>query len=422
MSIQKLLPSEAEAPDVVVLGAGILGISTAYFLAKAGRSVLVVDQLPGPGLDTSFANGGQISVCHAEPWATPKAPLKVLRWLMRDDAPLLFRPRLDPWQWWWLMGWLVECLPQRTKRNTVEILELALHSRGVLQRIRAEEGLVYDHETRGILHFFRDQQSLDGAAEAIELLSQHGCPLERLDRDRIVALEPALAPIAGEIAGGTYSADDESGDAYQFTVALAEVCAKLGVKFLYGHQVVGLPHDRHRRVVDSVRLKNLATSEYRELTAGSYVLALGAFSAPVARPLGLHLNIYPAKGYSVTVPIGTDGAAPRLSVTDDKYKTVFTRLGDRLRVAGTAELADYDRDLSPVRCRAMLEHTRQMFPQAGDYGAARFWSGLRPTTPSNLPYLGRSSYRNLYLNTGHGTLGWTMGPGSGERVARIITG
>jgi len=422
MSTQSLLQPEAEKPDVVVLGAGILGISTAYFLAKAGRSVLVVDQLPGPGLDTSYANGGQVSVCHAEPWATPKAPLKVLRWLMRDDAPLLFRPRLDPWQWWWLMGWMVECLPQRTKRNTIEILQLALYSRGVLKRIRAEEKLDYDHETRGILHLFRDQQGFEGALHSVELLRQHGLPLEQVDPARIVEMEPALAPIAGQIAGGTYSPEDESGDAYQFTVALAKVCARLGVKFLYGHQVVGLPHDRHRRVVHSVRLKDLATSGYREVTANAYVLALGAFSAPVARPLGLYLNIYPAKGYSVTLPIGADGKAPRLSVTDDKYKTVFTRLGDRLRVAGTAELADYDRDLSPVRCRAMLEHTRAMFPEAGDYAAAKFWSGLRPTTPSNLPYLGRSRYRNLYLNTGHGTLGWTMGPGSGERVAEMIIG
>jgi D-amino-acid dehydrogenase len=409
--------------DVCVMGAGVVGVSTAYFLAKAGKSVVLVDRLPGPGLDTSFANGGQISVCHAEPWATPSAPLKVAKWLMRDDAPLLFRPRFDPWQWLWLLGWMVECLPRRTERNTLAILELALHSRQVLRSIREAEGLVYDYGGNGIVQFFRDAKTADAAGASVDLLRQHGCALDLIDRRRVLELEPALnGPVADHITGGTFSPGDESGDAHKFTIELAGICARMGVEFLYNHEITGLPHDRGARHVRSVRTRDLTTSLYREIEAAQYVVALGAFSAPLLRPLGVWLNIYPTKGYSLTIPVGDAAVAPTRSVTDEKYKMVFTRLGDRLRVAGTAELDAYSRDLSRVRCDAMLKHTSDVFPSAGDFAQGQFWTGLRPSTPSNLPYLGPSVYSNLYLNTGHGTLGWTMGPGSGERLAARMSG
>jgi D-amino-acid dehydrogenase len=404
--------------DVLVLGAGIVGVSTAYYLAKHGKSVVVVDQLPGPALDTSFANGGQISVCHAEPWASPDAPLKVLKWLMHEDSPLLFRPRLDPMQWWWLVSWLAECRPARFKQNTLDILKLATLSRTKIQEIRADESLVYDHKTLGILHFFRSQKAFDGALPMVELMAQFGCERQLVDRQRILEIEPALAGAANEIVGGTYTAEDESGDAHQFTVELSRVCERMGVRFLYNHQVVKLDAEMGR--VTGVDLRNLTDASYRTLRAAHYVMAMGSFSQALLAPLGVRPNIYPAKGYSVTIPIAGHNGAPTVSLTDDAYKIVYTRLGDRLRVAGTAELSGYSRDINRVRAEALLNRTREVFPSAGNFEEATFWTGLRPTTPSNLPYLGRSPLTNLSLNAGHGTLGWTMGPGSGYLLAEAI--
>ena len=301
--------------DVLVLGAGIVGVSTAYYLAKRGKSVVVVDQLPGPALDTSFANGGQISVCHAEPWASPDAPLKVLKWLMHEDSPLLFRPRLDPMQWWWLVSWLAECRPARFKQNTLDILKLATLSRTKIQEIRADESLVYDHKTLGILHFFRSQKAFDGALPMVELMAQFGCERQLVDRQRILEIEPALAGAASEIVGGTYTAEDESGDAHQFTVELTKVCERMGVRFLYNHQVVKLDAEMGR--VTGVDLRNLTDASYRTLKAGHYVMAMGSFSQALLAPLGVRPNIYPAKGYSVTIPIAGHNGAPTVSLTDD---------------------------------------------------------------------------------------------------------
>ncbi len=413
----------AERVDVAILGAGIVGLSTAYFLAKAGRSVMVIDRLPGPGLDTSFANGAQISVCQAEPWAGPAAPFKVLKWLLRDDAPLLFRPRFDPAQWRWLLFWLGECLPSNNKRNTIAITDLALHSRTVLGQMRRELGLEYDQRTNGIIQFFRDQESFDKHGAVCDLLRSRGCRMELLDRKALLAREPSLAYSDTPIAGGAHSPDDETGDAHLFTKALADVCRGLGVTFRYSHEVVGMPHDRGRGVVETVRVMDLATSLYHEIAAGQVVVALGSYAPAVLRPLGIATTLYPTKGYSLTIPLPpgiADDRVPMGSITDDGRKTVFTRMGDRLRVAGTAELDGFSRDLNPVRCRAMLDLTRQLFPALAGTEPSHYWTGLRPTTPSNMPYLGRTKYRNLFLNVGHGTLGWTMGPGSGERLARMM--
>jgi D-amino-acid dehydrogenase len=406
------------AADVIVLGAGVVGVSTAYYLAKRGKSVIVIDQLPGPALDTSFANGGQISVSHAEPWAAPDAPFKVLKWLAREDSPLLFRPKLDPWQWWWLMAWLVECLPSRTERNTIELLKLATLSRGKVKEIRAAEALRYDHKTLGILAFHRSQKSFDEAAPIAELMRKYGCDRRIVDRAEICRIEPALEPNATGIAGGAFTAEDESGDAHQFTTELAKVCARLGVRFLYNHEIVKLKGGQGR--LDGVELRNLATAGYTELSAEHYVMALGSFSAPLLRPLGVRLNLYPAKGYSMTLPVAGGNGAPQVSLSDEDHKIVYTRLGERLRVAGTAELNGYGRALNLVRAEALRTRTRELFPAAGRYEEASFWAGLRPTTPSGAPYLGRSQIANLSLNTGHGTLGWTMGPGSGFLLAEAI--
>lgn len=408
--------------DAVVLGAGIVGISTAYYLNRLGLDVLVVDRLPGPGLDTSFANGGQVSVSHAEPWANPSAPFKVLKWLTRDDSPLLFRPRFDPGQWFWLASWMVECLPHRTRANTTNIIKLALASRQRIQEIRTRESIAYDHQTKGILHFYRNRNEFKAAVAATQLMQDIGCEREVVDIERMLEIEPALESSKKTIVGGTYTAHDESGDAYKFTAGLAEVCRKRGVSFLWNAEAVAITTDPATKRASGVEVKLLDRGEYRQLRANSTIVAAATGSRTLVKPLGIRLNIYPAKGYSVTIPTSEQHKAPHVSLTDDEYKLVYSRLGQKLRVAGTAELSGYDRNLNMVRANAIVDNVRGVFPDAGEFQAATFWTGLRPATPSNLPYLGRTAVPGLYLNTGHGTLGWTMACGSGRIIADLIAG
>jgi D-amino-acid dehydrogenase len=411
------MASSPNSFDVVVLGAGVVGINSAYWLARAGKNVCVVDRQPAAGLETSFANGGQISVSHAEPWANPSAPLKVLKWLFDGDAPLLFRPRADIQQWLWIARFLVDCLPHRADRHTTEIVRLATESRALLREIRARENLSYDQRTAGILHFYRDEREFAAALPVAELMRKYGCNRVVVDRDKVVEIEPAFADNRESIVGATYTADDESGDALKYTQALAQVCEQMGVTFLYDSRAVAL--DTDDKGVRSVELRTPAG--YRSIAARDVVVSLGSYSPKFLRPYGISLRIYPAKGYSVTVPIEGSNGAPVTSLTDDQYKLVYSNLGSRLRVAGTAELSGYSLSLNHRRCRAILENARKLFPRAGNFAKAQFWTGLRPTTPSNMPYLGRTrSFRNLWLNTGHGTLGWTMGAGSGKRIADMI--
>ncbi len=407
--------------DTLVLGAGVVGINTAYWLARSEQKVAVVDRQPAAGLETSFANGGQVSVSHAEPWANPSAPFKVLKWLTREDAPLLYRPKLDPYQWFWLLSWMVECLPNRNSRNIEKIVRLALYSRDKIKAVRKRERLSYDHKSLGILHFYRDLREFESAIPAAELMQKFGCKREIVDRDRILKIEPALEHAAGDIVGGTYTDQDESGDAYKYTTELAAVCRKMGVRFYYGTNLVEILHDKTAATINGVLIEKLSEKKKRTLTANDYVVALGSYSAPILRKIGIYLNIYPAKGYSITVPVHGTNGAPNVRLTDDQYKLVYSRLGDRLRVAGTAELNGYNTGMNVIRCRAIVENARKVFPLAGDYNRAQFWTGLRPATPSNVPYVGRSKYKNLWLNTGHGTLGWTMGCGSGKIVADKIS-
>jgi D-amino-acid dehydrogenase len=404
--------------DVIVLGAGVVGINTAYFNLKNGKSVCVIDRQPEAGLETSFANGGQVSVSHAEPWANPSAPLKVLKWLMKSDAPLLFRPRMDIHQWLWIARFLVDCLPHRANRHTTEIVKLAVQSRSLIQQIRREENFHYDERTKGILHFYRSASEFEAAIPVAELMCQYGCNRTVIDADRVVEIEPAFADKRHEIAGATYTAEDESGDALKFTQNLAQVCEKMGGEFLYNTQVTALGTDRASGEVRNVEV--VGPDGYRTLRARDVVVSMGSWSAPFLRPYGVNLAIYPAKGYSVTIPTDGSNTAPATSLTDDEYKLVYSNFGGRLRVAGTAELSGYSRDLNLTRCRAIVDNVRKLFPRAGNFDAAQFWSGLRPATPSNIPYVGRTRYRNLWLNTGHGTLGWTLGAGSGYRVASMI--
>lgn len=404
---------------VIVLGAGVTGVTTAWFLHEAGHEVTVIDRQPGAGLETSFANGGQISVSHAEPWANPSAPFKVLKWLMKEDAPLLFRLRADPAQWRWGLQFLRECTPARTRHNIRQIVSLGLYSRDQLQALRQRIGLRYDQLDKGILHFYTSQREFDDAQAPAALMRAQGCELDMKTADECVAIEPALAQCRDSIVGGSMTPSDESGDAYQFTQALAALAASKGVRFLYDTRILGV--QREGQALTGVQVAD-ARGVVRTESADSYVLCLGSFSRGLARELGINLNIYPAKGYSVTLPVTAQEHSYQVSLTDDEYKLVFSRLGDRLRIAGTAELNGYDTTLNLARCEAIVRRVRQLFPQMTDGQGAQFWTGLRPATPSNLPYIGRSKVQNLFLNTGHGTLGWTHSCGSAAAVADIVSG
>ncbi|SNB54595.1 D-amino-acid dehydrogenase [Marinobacter sp. es.042] len=403
---------------ILVLGAGVVGTTTAWYLQKQGHQVTVVDRQNQAGLETSYANGGQISVSHAEPWANPSAPLKVMKWLFQPDAPLLFRPRLDPAQWRWALSFLGQCTSARAAHNIRQMVNLGTYSRSQLQALRKEAGIEYNHLEKGILHFYTNPAEFDGAMEPTRIMQDLGCDRQIIDADRAVELEPALKPIRNRIAGATYTSEDESGDARLFTQNLAKRCAEAGVEFRYGTEILSFERAGER----VLGIQTLRDGHHETLRADAYVLSMGSFSAALARQLGIFLNIYPAKGYSITVPVKNEEAAFNVSLTDDEYKLVYSRLGDRMRVAGTAELNGYSRKLNYTRCRAIVRRTAEVMPEAGYWDQAEFWTGLRPATPSNVPYIGKSHFANLYLNTGHGTLGWTHSCGSAAALADIIDG
>jgi D-amino-acid dehydrogenase len=405
--------------NILILGAGVIGTTSAWYLAKSGHDVTVIDRQPGAGLETSFANGGQISVSHAEPWANPSAPIKIMQWLAREDAPLLFRLRADPAQWMWGLRFLRECMPARARHNIAQIVNLGLYSRASLRELRRETGIEYDHLEHGILHFYTSQRELDAALEPTRLMRELGCDRQIKTPDECVAIEPALAGVRDRLVGATYTPSDESGDAHRFTQGVAALAAQAGVNFRYGTTVLGL--EREGDALSCVRLID-AAGRVSSLRADAFVVALGSYSAPLLRSIGIRVPIYPAKGYSVTMDIADASRTPTVSLTDDEYKLVYSRLGDRLRIAGTAELNGYDMSINEARCQAIVKRTIELFPGAGRRDSALFWTGLRPATPSNVPLIGRSRYPNLYLNTGHGTLGWTHACGSARALADLVSG
>ncbi|OWT77276.1 MULTISPECIES: D-amino acid dehydrogenase [unclassified Achromobacter] len=404
---------------IAVLGSGIIGTSTAWWLKRAGHEVVVVDRQTGPAQETSFANGGQISVSYAEPWANPQAPLKLVKWMFREDAPLLFRPRLDLYQWAWGLSFLRQCLPGRLAPNIRAMVRLAEYSRATLRGMRAELGIQYDHLERGILNFYRDSDEFELSQKAAGVMRDFGVERRILTADEVIAIEPALARHRASIVGGDYTPEDESGDVHLFTAALARQCETAGVEFRYSTSVT-------RLLTTGGAVSGAETispeGAYGRLDADAFVVAMGSFTPLLVRPLGIPCNVYPAKGYSATFPVLDYAGAPSVSLTDSSHKVVFSRLGDRLRMAGTAELSGYDRALNPARCDAMTRLARELFPDALDFDRVSYWSGLRPSTPSNVPLIGRTRIPNLYLNTGHGTLGWTMGVGSGRALADLING
>jgi D-amino-acid dehydrogenase len=378
---------------VLVLGSGVIGVATAYYLARAGHQVTVIDRQPGPALETSFANAGEVSPGYSAPWAAPGVPLKAIKWMMMQHSPFVLRPKLDPRQWLWLAQMLRNCTEARYAVNKERMVRIAEYSRDVLRDLRSHTGIAYDERTMGTLQLFRTQKQVDGAAKDIAVLAESGVPYEVLDVAGCVAVEPGLKLVTDKIAGGLRLPGDETGDCFKFTNALARIAADTGI-----------------------------ATDRGLMTSDRYVLALGSYSPFLARPLGLDLPIYPVKGYSITVPITDADMAPASTVMDETYKVAITRLGDRIRVGGTAELTGFDLRLHDDR-RATLEHSvTDLFPRGGDVGRAEFWSGLRPMTPDGTPIVGATPYGNLFLNTGHGTLGWTMACGSGRVIADLISG
>jgi D-amino-acid dehydrogenase len=400
---------------ILVLGAGVIGTTSAWYLAHAGHEVTVVDRHDGAGMETSFANGGQISAAHAEPWAKPSIVPKILRWLGREDAPLLFRPRADLAQWTWALRFLGECWPGRFEHNTRVLSGLAAYSRQCLKALRNRTGIRYDELSRGILHFATSQRDFDSLAHHAEAMRALGQAREVKSEAQCMALEPALKDARERIVGGIYTPEDESGDAHKFTVELARLATQKGVRFQTG-DVGGF--DIANGEVRAVRIRD------RLHTADAYVVALGSYSPLLLRKAGISIPVYPLKGYSITLPLSpADGAAaPTVSLTDEGHKIVISRLGNRLRAAGTAELTGYDRTVNEVRCNAILRRLGELFPGLGAINTVDRWAGLRPATPSNVPIIGRTRLRNLYLNTGHGTLGWTLACGSGRALGDLVSG
>ena len=399
---------------VVVLGAGVVGVASAYYLSRAGHEVTVLDRRPGPGLETSFANAGEISPGYSAPWAAPGIPLKALKWLLMEHPPLILEPPLDWATFSWLLATLRNCTAGRYAINKGRMVRLAEYSRDQLIALRAATGITYDERMQGTLQLFRTQQQLDDVGKDVSVLQASGVPFEVLDRAGCAAAEPGLAHSTAEIAGGLRLPLDETGDCYKFTVALAQQAAAAGAAFRFDTPV-------RRLVRDGARIR-AAETHAGVVEADAFVVALGSHSPTVVCPLGLRLPVYPVKGYSITAPIVDAARAPVSTVLDESYKVAITRLGDRIRVGGMAEVSGYN-DRLPQGPRGALEHSlRTLFPEAGDLTAPSYWCGLRPMTPDGTPVVGPTPIRNLYLNTGHGTLGWTMACGSGRLIADLVSG
>ncbi len=399
---------------VLILGSGVIGVTSAYYLARAGHEVTVVDRQPEPALETSFANAGEVSPGYSSPWAGPGVPVKAVKWLLMKHGPLVLRPKLDPVMWIWLLKMLRNCTSARYAVNKSRMIPIAEYSRDRLRDLRRDIGIKYDERSQGTLQLFRNQAQLDGTGEDIAVLKQYGVPFEVLSREGCIAVEPALAGVKEKFVGGLRLPQDETGDCHMFTQALAKHAEALGVRFMFNTGI-------ERIVTDGARVSGVVTSAGL-LQADTYVLALGSWSSRLVAPLGISLPVYPVKGYSITVPIKDASGAPESTVMDESYKVAITRLGNRIRVGGTAEISGFSTKLYEAR-RATLDHSlTDLFPRGGDLSRATFWSGLRPMTPDGPPVIGPTQYANLHLNTGHGTLGWTMSCGSGRVLADMLSG
>jgi D-amino-acid dehydrogenase len=423
---------------IVVLGAGIIGISTAWHLLELGHSVTVVERQSDAALETSFANAAQISVSYCEPWANRQAPLKALKWMFDREAPLLLRPQLDWHQWDWLLRFLGQCNDTAFERNVRQLVALGTYSHQALRDVVAATGIEYHRLERGIAHFYTDPVAFTAASKAVELMRRFGVERTIVSTAELLRIEPAFTPYAAHIVGGTYTPSDESGDARIFTQALAQRCAERGAQMLFNHSVEGF--ERQGNTIKNIAITPCNTRAEIEkglknalqLTADAFVVACGSYTAPLLRSVGVHLPIYPGKGYSATFPLLRPDAAPMVSCIDDNRKIAMSRLGDTLRVAGTIELSGWDTTLetptAQARCRMLARRIEEVLPGVCDTrsvaqgGNPRYWAGLRPATPTNIPFIGRTPVDKLWVNAGHGTLGWTHGAGSGKALAALISG
>ncbi len=399
---------------VIVLGSGVIGTSVAYYLAKSGHQVEVIDRQAGPALETSFANAGEVSPGYSSPWAGPGVAFKAIKWLMMRHSPLVISPMLDPAMWRWGLAMLANCTEKAYAINKSRMVPIAEYSRDCMVELRAETGIAYDDRAQGTLQLFRTQAQMDGIAKDVEVLKDYKVPFEVLDRAGFVKVEPALKLTQEKFVGALRLPGDETGDCFKFTNRLAEMAEALGVKFRYNTSVDGIE-------VSGGKVTGVRTSA-GTLTADHYAPALGSFAPQLLKPIGIHIPVYPVKGYSITVPITDANFAPESTIMDETHKVAVTRLGDRIRVGGTAELAGFSLNLREAR-RATLNHVvTDLFPRGGDVSKASFWCGLRPMTPDGTPIIGTTPVQNLLLATGHGTLGWTMAAGTGRVIADMISG
>ena len=399
---------------VLVLGSGVVGVTTAYYLAAAGHEVEIVDRQPGPAQETSFANAGEVSPGYSSPWAGPGIPVKAIKWLLMRHGPLVVRPKVDPAMWSWLLKMLRNCTSARYAVNKARMVPIAEYSRDALRALRQETGIAYDERSQGTLQLFRNQAQLDGISGDVEVLKQFGVPFEVLDPAGCIAAEPALAAVRRKFVGGLRLPGDETGDCQMFTERLAALCAGQGVTFRFDTRIDNI-------LVSGGSVEGVATSAGL-LKADAYVVALGPYSPIMLKPLGLSVPIYPVKGYSITARILDEAAAPVSTVMDETYKVAITRLGGRIRAGGTAEISGYDLRLHEHRRATLVHSVGDLFPGGGSLEDATFWSGLRPMTPDGPPIIGRTRIGKLFLNTGHGTLGWTMACGSGRVISDIVSG
>ena len=399
---------------VVVLGAGVVGVTAAYYLQKDGHTVTVIDRKSSAGLETSFANGGQISPSQSAPWAAPEVPRLMLKWIGHNDAPLLYRMRVDPKLWAWSLRFLANCTAQNFAKNTVKNLRLALYSRILLQEIRKDTNIQYDCLEQGILKIFRNKQDFESAAKQANILRELGSDNQILNTNEVHNLEPAFNTSTDKLIGGIFTPEDESGDAFKFTTEIVAYLTKLGVDFRFSETIKSLNAKGNK--IASV------TTDKAIIEGDAIVVSMGSYSPFLLKPLGIKLPIQPAKGYSVTIPTAGHNGAPTVSLTDEDHKIVFTRLGDRMRVAGTVEFNGYDIEMNEERAKSIRSVAQSLFPNAGDYTKAEFWTGIRPITPDCVPIIGPTKFENLFLNTGHGSLGWTMCASSGRVLSDIIIG
>jgi D-amino-acid dehydrogenase len=399
---------------VLVLGSGVIGTAVAYYLAKAGHEVEVVDRQSGPALETSYANAGEVSPGYSAPWAGPGVPVKAIKWMLMQHSPLVIWPLLDPAMWRWGAMMLANCTARAYALNKSRMVPLAEYSRDCMKALRAETGISYDDRAQGTLQLFRTQKQLDGIGGDVAVLRQYGVPFEVLDRAGFCAVEPALKLTQEKFVGALRLPGDETGDCFKFSQRLAEMAAGLGVRFSWNTRIQSLQ-------VGGGAITGVFT-DAGLLQADRVVLALGSYSPLLLKPVGLSIPVYPVKGYSITVPITDPAGAPESTIMDETHKVAVTRLGDRIRVGGTAELAGYSLNLREAR-RGTLEHVvTDLFPRGGDISKAEFWCGLRPMTPDGTPIVGATPIRNLLLATGHGTLGWTMAAGTGRVIADLVSG